>query len=53
MRNVIVVVTPTTVECWGNFKKMCEEKGISYNYLKSKKLPLEYREYKIYRLPML
>jgi len=51
-QTVIVIITPDLqVECWGNLKKACIDKGWSYNSMSRKKLPVEYRESKIYRVP--
>lgn len=38
-QTVIIQVTPT-VECWGNFKKWCEAKGVNHrSMLTLKKAP--------------
>jgi hypothetical protein len=52
-QTVIVIITPDTIECWGNLKKACLHHGWSYNTLSRKKLPLEYQGIKIYRVPFL
>jgi hypothetical protein len=46
MRNIIVTTTPV-LECWGNFKKLCEAKKLPYHTLKKLKLPIFYKEYTI------
>jgi hypothetical protein len=47
-QNVIVVIAPT-LEVWGNFKKMCEAKGLPYHSLKMKKFPIEHKDIVIYK----
>lgn len=49
-QNIIVIVAPE-LETWGNFKKMCEAKGLPYHSLKALKFPIIYKEYRIYRVP--
>ena len=51
-RNAIVLTTPE-LEVWGNFKRMCEAKGIPYHSVKMKKFPIIYGEYTIYRVPFI
>lgn len=51
-QNIIVIVAPE-IETWGNFKKMCEAKGLPYHSLKMKKFPIEYKEYVIHKTPFL
>ncbi len=51
-KNIIVVIVPgKDPETWGNFKKVCEAKGLPYHTLKDKKFPIIYKEYAIYRVP--
>lgn len=52
-KNIIVLVTPSTVEAWGNFKKMCEAKGLPYHSLKMKNFPITYNEIVIHRTAFL
>ncbi len=54
-KTVIVVITPTmqTIECWGNFKKACIAHGWVYNTLSKRKMPIEYKGYRIERVPFL
>lgn len=47
MANVIII-TPN-VEVWGNFKKMCEAKGLPYHSLKMKKFPIIWKEFIIHK----
>lgn len=52
-QTIIVIITPTKTECWGNFKKACEAKGWPYNTLSKRKMPIEYEGCKIDRVPFL
>jgi hypothetical protein len=46
-RQNVIVITAPDVECWGNFKKMCEAKGLPYHSLKAKTFPIDYKGYRI------
>ncbi len=48
-QNVIVIVAPT-IECWGNFKKMCEAKVLPYHSLKMLKFPILYKDFVIHKV---
>jgi hypothetical protein len=48
-KNIIVIVAPE-VESWGNFKKMCETKGLPYHSLKMLKFPITYKDLVIYKV---
>jgi hypothetical protein len=48
-KNVILIISPT-IECWGNFKKMCEAKQLPYHSLKMLKFPIFYDNYVIHRV---
>jgi len=49
-KTVIVVVTPV-FECWSNFKKLCEAKEeLPYNYIKSWKFPIRYKNWVIHKM---
>lgn len=50
MANVIIIITPTSIESWSNFKKMCEEKKLPYHSLKMKPFPIIWGEYEIQKL---
>ena len=51
-QNSIVLTAPNlSPEVWGNFKKMCENKGFPYHSLKSKSFPIEFEIYVIYKVP--
>jgi hypothetical protein len=39
-------------EPFGNFKKMCLEKGLPYHSLKGKKFPIKYKDVIIYKKPL-
>ncbi len=44
--NVIIVERcPNIVQCWGNFKRACEENDLPYHSLKMKKFPIVYKDY--------
>ncbi|QWU97367.1 hypothetical protein KPF23_00295 [Riemerella anatipestifer] len=40
LKNVIVITDGDNTEVWGTLTEICEVKGLSYSYLKSKKFPL-------------
>jgi hypothetical protein len=48
-KNIIVIVAPQ-VESWGNFKKMCEVKGLPYHSLKMLKFPILYKNFVIHKV---
>ena len=48
-RQKIIVLYAPAVEAWGNFKKMCEAKGLPYHSLKMLKFPIFYKEYIIHK----
>lgn len=54
-QTVIIIVTPA-VECWGNFKKLCQAKGWNHQTLaNSRKVPklgqpVEIKGHKVYRV---
>jgi len=48
-KNVIVVISKE-VEVFGNFKKMCETKGLPYHSLKMKAFPITYQNTIIHRV---
>jgi hypothetical protein len=55
-RKNIIVLIPSNIgqlECFGNFKKLCETKEFPYHTLKVKKFPIQYGDYTIYRVPFL
>lgn len=47
-KNIITIVKPK-VETFGNFKKMCEIKGLPYHSLKGEKFPIIYEEFEIHK----
>ena len=51
-KNVIVVISGK-VEVFGNFKKMCEVKGLPYHSLKMKQFPITYENFVIHRVSLL
>jgi len=52
-RQKIIVVHSPVIETWGNFKKMCESKGLPYHSLKMKKFPIYYKEFVIHKTDFL
>ena len=42
----IIIVSPGS-EPWGNFKKLCKDKGWPYHSLKGKKFPIKFGEFTI------
>lgn len=52
-QTIIVIITPTKTECWGNFKKACIAHNWAYNTLSKRKMPIEYEGYRIERVPFL
>jgi hypothetical protein len=48
-KTVILLTAPGITEVWGSFLAMCQAHGFSYNYLKRKPLPTEYRGFRIER----
>ncbi len=46
-KNIIVVTAPNIIQCWGNFKKACEENNLPYHSLKILKFPIEHKGYVI------
>lgn len=54
-KNIIVVIAPGSqkIECWGNLKKACATHGWAYNTLVKRKMPIEYKGYRIERVPFL
>lgn len=50
-KTVIILLTQNKdPECFGNFKKLCAAKGFPYHSLKMEKFPIEYRNFKIYKI---
>lgn len=52
-RQNVIVVTAPTLEVWGNFKKVCENKGLPYHSLKMKKFPIVHKDFIIHKVPFL
>jgi hypothetical protein len=48
-KNIIVIVNPQ-VESWGNFKNMCEAKGLPYHSLKMLKFPILFKDFVIHKV---
>lgn len=49
--NIIVLTAPDIIQCWGNFKKACEENNLPYHSLKMLRFPIQYKEYVFYKVP--
>lgn len=53
-KNIVVLSKDGKRECWGSLKEICEEHKdhkFSYNYLKSKSYPFEYKGFTFERFP--
>jgi hypothetical protein len=50
-QTIIVIITPEKIECWGNLKKACNAHNWHYNTLSKRKLPIDYEDCKIHRVP--
>ncbi|MBT0554266.1 hypothetical protein [Riemerella anatipestifer] len=51
LKNVIVITDGDNTEVWGTLTEICEVKGLSYSYLKSKKFPFVYKKIKFEKIP--
>ena len=50
-QNVIIVERcPNIIQCWGNFKRACEENELPYHSLKMKKFPIVYKDWIIRKI---
>jgi hypothetical protein len=51
-QTIIIILSPgKDPEAWGNLKKACIAKGLSYNSISKKALPFEIQGLTIYRVP--
>lgn len=50
-KNVIILTNKESHEAWGSLVELCKVKGFSYNYLKKKKYPFEYKGLNFIRVP--
>lgn len=52
-RDNIIILTDKegNQEAWGSLTEICRQHGYSYNYLKSKKMPFEYKTLKFNKVP--
>ena len=50
MKKIILVEKSNKKEAFTNFTDACKNYGLSYHYLKRKKMPFEYQGYKFYKL---
>ena len=51
MKNIIILTNGGSYEAWGSLVELCKVKGYSYNYLKRKKYPFEYKGVLFVRVP--
>ena len=52
-QNIIVVIPPSfnkELQCWGNFKKACDNNKLPYHSLKMLKFPINYKGYIIKKI---
>lgn len=55
-QNIIVVIIPSGIELWSNFKKLCQAKGfdvLPYHSLKAKKFPITHGDFQIHKVPVM
>lgn len=45
-KTIIVLTKGESLETWGSLSEICRVKDWSYNYLKKKKFPFEYKGWK-------
>lgn len=50
-QSIIVLINGEQVEAWGSVKEACLMHGWSYSTIVQKKLPTEWKGWKIYRCP--
>ena len=50
-QSIIALINGEQVEAWGSLKEACEKHGWKYNTISRKKLPTEYKEWHIHRVP--
>lgn len=43
IQRIIILTDGAEQEAWGSLTEICRRHGWSYNYLKSKKMPFDYR----------
>lgn len=43
MKNAVVLIYGDEIEVWGSLTKACEAHSFSYNFLKKKKFPFQYK----------
>lgn len=49
-KSILVLIENDIPECYGNFKKICEDKGFPYHSLKMMKFPIIYKDSIIYKV---
>ena len=50
LENINTKAFDKKIECFGNFKKMCEAKDFPYHSLKMLKFPITYKDSVIYKV---
>lgn len=50
-QNIIILTNGESYETWGSLVELCNKHKFSYNYLKRKKFPFEYKGLKFIRTP--
>ena len=53
IQDIIVIITPDKTECWGNLKKARTADNLDYNTVSKRKFHIEYKGYRIERVPFL
>lgn len=49
-KSILVLIENDIPECYGNFKKICEDKEFPYHSLKMLKFPITYKDSIIYKV---
>lgn len=50
-QNIIILTNGESCEAWGSLVELCRIHGFSYNYLKAKKFPFEYKGIQFNKVP--
>jgi len=56
MKNVLILQylhNPDKLESYSTFTGLCKHKNLPYNYLKGFDYPIIYKEYRIFKLPVI
>ena len=49
-KSLLVLIINNAPECYGNFKKLCDDKKLPYHSLKMLKFPITYKDSVIYKV---